>query len=211
MDQILEFTNNNLLLVALSIGVFLAALFNELKIKEGDICGLSTIDAIKFINDKKYSNAFKESSKLAYETALTISNLTKIPLLANREFLAPQMISIPIPKCNVDHVKTQLLKKFNTRDGMGVELLHNASIKTIFLTGENSKITKKRAKIIGVDKCFLNIKHKESKLDEICKMFKIKYENIAYIGDDINDLKIMKLSNLSAAPNDAIPEIKSMS
>ena len=74
---------------------------------------LTIPDAIKFINDKKYSNAFKESSKLAYETALTISNLTKIPLLANREFLAPQMISIPIPKCNVDHVKTQLLKKFN--------------------------------------------------------------------------------------------------
>ena len=74
---------------------------------------LTIPDAIKFINDKKYSNAFKESSKLVYETALTISNLTKIPLLANREFLAPQMISIPIPKCNVDHVKTQLLKKFN--------------------------------------------------------------------------------------------------
>ena len=74
---------------------------------------LTIPDAIKFINDKKYSNAFKESSKLAYKTALTISNLTKIPLLANREFLAPQMISIPIPKCNVDHVKTQLLKKFN--------------------------------------------------------------------------------------------------
>jgi YrbI family 3-deoxy-D-manno-octulosonate 8-phosphate phosphatase len=104
----------------------------------------------------------------------------------------------------------ELLKKFNTRDGMGVELLRNASIKTIFLTGENSKITKKRAKKIGVDKCFLNIKHKESKLDEICKIFKIKYENIAYIGDDINDFKIMKLSNLSAAPNDAIPEIKSI-
>ena len=50
MDQLIEFTNNNLLIVAASIGLFLAAIFNELKIKEGDVCGLSTIDAVKLIN-----------------------------------------------------------------------------------------------------------------------------------------------------------------
>jgi len=50
MDQLIEFTNNNLLVVAASIGFFLAAIFNELKIKEGDVCGLSTIDAVKLIN-----------------------------------------------------------------------------------------------------------------------------------------------------------------
>ena len=50
MDQLIEFTNNNLLVVAASIGLFLAAIFNELKIKEGDVCGLSTLDAIKLIN-----------------------------------------------------------------------------------------------------------------------------------------------------------------
>ena len=74
---------------------------------------LSIPEAIKFINDKKYTKAFKDSAKLAYNTAKTITKFTKIPLLANPKFLAPQMISIPIPKCNVDNVKRQLLNKFN--------------------------------------------------------------------------------------------------
>ena len=57
--------------------------------------------------------------------------------------------------------KGELLKKFNARDGMGVELLHKASIKTIFLTGENSKIVKIRAKKVNADDCHINIKQKE--------------------------------------------------
>ena len=74
---------------------------------------LTIPDAIKFINSKKYAKAFRDSAKLAYDTAKTISKHTKMPLLANKEFLPPQMISIPIPKCNVDNLKKQLLKKFN--------------------------------------------------------------------------------------------------
>ena len=66
---------------------------------------LTIPDAIKFINNKKYSRAFRDSSKLAYDTAMTISKLTKISLLANKEFLAPQMISIPIPNCNIKKLK----------------------------------------------------------------------------------------------------------
>ena len=74
---------------------------------------LTIPDAIKFINNKSYSKAFSNSAKLAYDTAITISKLTKIPLLANQEFLAPQMISIPVPECNVYNLKKQLLEKFN--------------------------------------------------------------------------------------------------
>ena len=74
---------------------------------------LSIPDAIKFINDKKYANAFKDSANLAYKTAITISNLTKLPLLANYKYLAPQMISIPVPKCDVNILKKKLLDEFN--------------------------------------------------------------------------------------------------
>ena len=66
---------------------------------------LAVPDAIKFINNKNYSKAFIYSSNLAYETAIKISKLTKILLLANKIFLAPQMISIPITNCNVDELK----------------------------------------------------------------------------------------------------------
>tara|TARA_B100001540_G_C15602441_1_gene549208 strand:+ start:278 stop:796 length:519 start_codon:yes stop_codon:yes gene_type:complete len=107
--------------------------------------------------------------------------------------------------------KGEILKKFNTRDGMAVELLHKFSIKTIFLTSENSKIAKSRAKKVKADFCYINIKDKYELLPEICKKFHVKPDNIAYIGDDINDLKIMKHVSLSASPKDANENIRIIS
>ncbi len=107
--------------------------------------------------------------------------------------------------------KGELLKKFNTKDGMGVELLHKASIKTIFLTGEDSKIVKIRAKKVNADDCHINIKQKEKIFSKICKKFKVNSTNVAYIGDDINDLKIMKLVGFRGCPSDAQKEIKLIS
>ena len=107
--------------------------------------------------------------------------------------------------------KGEILKKFNTKDGMGIELLHNTSIKTIFVTGENSKIVKKRAKKVNADDCYINIKQKEKIFSSICRKFNVKPSNIAYIGDDVNDLKIMKLVGLTACPSDADNQIKLIS
>ena len=50
MSEILAFINNNVMLVGATVGVFLLAVFNELKIKEGDVCGLTPIEAVKMIN-----------------------------------------------------------------------------------------------------------------------------------------------------------------
>ena len=107
--------------------------------------------------------------------------------------------------------KGELLKKFNAKDGMGVELLHKASIKTIFLTGENSKIVKIRAKKVKADDCHINIKQKDKIFSEICKKFNVKPFNVAYIGDDVNDLKIMSRVGLTACPSDAQKQIKLIS
>ena len=107
--------------------------------------------------------------------------------------------------------KGELLKKFNTKDGMGVELLHKASIKTIFLTGEDSKIAKIRAKKVNADDCHINIKQKEKIFSDICKKFNVKSSNVAYIGDDVNDLKIMNRVGLTACPSDAQEQIKLIS
>ena len=105
----------------------------------------------------------------------------------------------------------EIMKKFNTRDGMAVELLHKTSIKTVFLTGENSKIVKIRAKKVKADDCHINIKQKEKILSKICEKFNVESSNVAYIGDDINDLKIMKLVGLTACPSDAEKKIKLIS
>lgn len=106
--------------------------------------------------------------------------------------------------------KGEVMKKFNTKDGMGVELLRIKKIKTILLTKENTDIVKKRAKKINVE-VYVGVLKKEKLLDEICKKHNVKNEEIAYIGDDVNDIEIMKLVGFSASPQDAIEEVKKIS
>ena len=74
--------------------------------------------------------------------------------------------------------KGELLKKFNTRDGMGFELLRKAKIKTIIITREKSKMVKERCKKIKANNVFLGILRKEELLEEICKKNKVLPENI---------------------------------
>lgn len=100
------------------------------------------------------------------------------------------------------------LKKFHTRDGMGIELLAQVGIGTIFITKENSSIVKKRAQKVHVLACFIGIKNKEKMLEHICKKFHVKKNEIAYIGDDVNDIDIIKQVGFSASPNDAMEEIR---
>lgn len=103
--------------------------------------------------------------------------------------------------------KGETMKKFNTRDGMAIQLLRN-NIKTILMTQENSKIVLVRAKKIKADKAFIGIKNKETLLPLISKKYSVSLDEIAYIGDDYNDLNIIKKVGLSATPNNGIPEIK---
>jgi len=105
----------------------------------------------------------------------------------------------------------EILKKFNTRDGMGIELLRNNQISVVIITGEKSQIVLSRAKKLLIKDVFIGIKKKELLLPKICKKYKIKENNIAYIGDDINDLKILEQVGLSVSPKDGISIIKKKS
>jgi|TARA_B100001013_G_scaffold77249_1_gene41386 YrbI family 3-deoxy-D-manno-octulosonate 8-phosphate phosphatase len=102
------------------------------------------------------------------------------------------------------------LKKFHTRDGMAVELLLQKNIKTIIITREKSKIVISRAKKINVFKVYSGIKQKDKILNQICTKFKVTPNEIVFIGDDINDEKIMKLIGLSFAPSDATQTTKNI-
>ena len=102
------------------------------------------------------------------------------------------------------------LKKFHTHDGMAVELLLQKNIKTIIITREKSKIVISRAKKINVFKVYSGIKQKDKILNQICTKFKVAPNEIVFIGDDINDEKIMKLVGLSFAPSDATQTTKNI-
>lgn len=100
------------------------------------------------------------------------------------------------------------LKKFNTRDGRGIELLQKAGIKTAIITSENTEIVNSRSKKMGVDYVYQGISDKNNVLNKLCRELKVSPDEIAYIGDDINDLGILKRVGLSACPVDAMSRVK---
>jgi len=102
------------------------------------------------------------------------------------------------------------LKKFNTRDGKGFEFLKKAGIKTAIITSENTKIVENRAKKLKVDYLYQGLEHigKLEAIKEICKKESIALNEVAFIGDDINDKEALKNVGLAACPADAVEEIK---
>jgi N-acylneuraminate cytidylyltransferase len=105
------------------------------------------------------------------------------------------------------------LKKFNTRDGKGFELLKHKGIKVGIITSEETSIVERRAKKMKLDFLFQGLAHK-GKLDialEICKNEGISIEEIAYIGDDLNCIELLERVGLAACPSDSVLSVKNIS
>lgn len=101
-------------------------------------------------------------------------------------------------------------KKFNTRDGKGIEFLRNAGIKTAIITSEDTKIVENRAKKLKID--FLSMKNQQ-KLEyvkKLCADLQISLSEVAYIGDDVNDFDLLNAVGYKACPADAVDKVKSV-
>ena len=100
------------------------------------------------------------------------------------------------------------LKKFNTKDGKGIELLRQIGVKTAIVTQEKTKMVEKRAKKLKVDYLYQGVDDKIQIIKEIAEKEKLKMGQIAYIGDDLNDLPLLKKVGFSATPADGSIENK---
>jgi len=101
------------------------------------------------------------------------------------------------------------IKRFSVRDGMGIEMIRNKGIKTGIITKERSGIVETRAKKLKIDYVYQGVENKIQALMKISIETNITLENIAYIGDDINDLKVLKAVGFSAVPQNSINSLKS--
>ena len=105
--------------------------------------------------------------------------------------------------------KGEVFKRFSIRDGMGVERLRkHVGIETVIVTGEISGSVKTRAEKLNIKEYYLGAKHKAEILPEVLKKNNITPENIAFIGDDVNDIEIMKEVGFKATPSDGMDFIK---
>lgn len=103
-----------------------------------------------------------------------------------------------------------VLKRFYVQDGMGITLLQRAGIEVAFLTSENSPIVTARAKKLGIKHVILGCRAKQQALMELAQKLNFTLEQIAYMGDDVNDEAPMSLVGVSSCPSDAVPLIQEL-
>jgi 3-deoxy-D-manno-octulosonate 8-phosphate phosphatase (KDO 8-P phosphatase) len=101
-------------------------------------------------------------------------------------------------------------KKFHTYDSAGVLFCKRLKIPIGILTGEETNIVKKRAKKLKIDHLFQGVEDKLRIAKNLCKEYNIDLKEVAYIGDDLNDIKLLKAVGISACPSSAPDYIKNI-
>lgn len=100
-------------------------------------------------------------------------------------------------------------KKFHTRDGMGIKNLAEKGFPVALLSsGFNKKLIQRRADLLKIKYVYVGTEPKLNILSKWCKQLKIQMKEVAYMGDDINDLDVIKKVGLSACPADAVESVK---
>lgn len=100
------------------------------------------------------------------------------------------------------------IKAFHVHDGLGIKLLHQAGIQTAIITSRLSPTVSTRAKELSIEHVYQGQKNKCDAFDLLCQTLQITPEFIAYVGDDLPDLPLMKQVGVSIAVNNAVPLLK---
>ena len=102
-------------------------------------------------------------------------------------------------------------KSFDVKDGLAIaSWTKKLGLKAAIITGRDSKITKIRAKELGITHLYQGVNNKDEVLKNILQKENITFKNVAAIGDDLNDYKMLQKVALSFCPNDAVEDIKNI-
>lgn len=102
-------------------------------------------------------------------------------------------------------------KAFNTRDGYGVKALQNGGVDVAIITGRNSPLVEQRMKALGVKHIYMGKENKIAAYEELLVKLGLSEDQVAYIGDDSPDLKVMKRVGLAISVPDGHPFVKKQS
>ena len=100
------------------------------------------------------------------------------------------------------------LKFFDVQDGLGLVLLRRAGIFTAIISGKRSRVNKRRAKELGVNKLYQNTSDKVKVFEKLNKKFKVSPDQVCYVGDDLIDIPLLTRTGLGVAVANAVSEVK---
>ena len=103
----------------------------------------------------------------------------------------------------------EMLKVFHTHDGLGIAAAHGAGIKTAIITGRQSEMVGRRGKELGISDIFQGASDKVKVIEELVARYELTLEEVAFVGDDLNDLAVMAKVGLACAVANAVTEVKS--
>jgi 3-deoxy-D-manno-octulosonate 8-phosphate phosphatase (KDO 8-P phosphatase) len=102
----------------------------------------------------------------------------------------------------------EILKIFHSQDGLGIAAAHKAGLKTAIITGRNSEMVRRRGEELKIGDLYQGSMDKVAALNELLGKHELTLDNIAYVGDDLNDLPVLSRAGLACAVANAVPEVK---
>lgn len=99
-------------------------------------------------------------------------------------------------------------KKFNAKDGQGIVMLNNSGFKTAIITARQNGTVRVRFNILKMSDLYEGQKNKETALDELVKKYGLDYSQVAYMGDDLPDICVLKKVGLGVCPKNGADEVK---
>jgi 3-deoxy-D-manno-octulosonate 8-phosphate phosphatase (KDO 8-P phosphatase) len=113
-------------------------------------------------------------------------------------------------KVYLDNGKNEL-KSFDVKDGLMVVSTIELGYDIIIMTGRQSQVVARRAEELGIKELYQGIRNKKETVEKLMEEKEFSYENLAYLGDDLNDFAVMDKCAFAACPADAAAEIKEIS
>ena len=196
-------------------------MFLEQNIK--GICAKYGVDFQDFLADFNIENVLEMSlfdlQAVCEENTIDLHSLIFKPMY-KPDLWKKKLEKIKLLVLDVDGVMTDggmyytesgdQFKKYNTKDGMAIlHLTKNDFQVAIISSGFKSEMVKSRAELLGIQHFYVGRDRKLNILTDICEKLAIQLENVAMVGDDVNDLEIIKKIGFSACPSDAVDIVKS--
>ena len=101
-------------------------------------------------------------------------------------------------------------KTFNAKDGQGIAMLEKYGIKTAIITAKESGAVLSRFQDLGMTKLYQGVKNKIEAMKDLVSDFDLDYSEVAYMGDDLPDIGVLREVGLACCPNDATIEVKNI-
>ncbi len=186
------------------------------------LCQQYNLDFFDFLNDMEIDSVdeltIADLQILCEEYKVDLMAVLFKPLYLN-ENLSDKLSKIKLLVLDVDGVMTDggmyytengdQFKKYNTKDGMAIQYLVKQNFQiAIISSGYKAEMVKARASLLGIQNCHVGREPKLEILEKLCIKLNLELEQVALIGDDINDLEMMKKIGFSACPSDAVDEVK---